>query len=176
MERSPKPRRRAPASPRRTTPASWSRTFLAALAASCNVAAAARKAGVTTATVYDARRNDAAFARKWQAALCEGYDNLEIELLHRLRSGELKPPSTRKKAVRTFDNANALRLLAAHREAAAQQRAIRDNDDAEAILAGLNAKLERMRERALAARKGEGSADEDDRNTTSGLAAGDAGG
>jgi hypothetical protein len=162
MERSTKPRRRAPdGATRRTTPAGWSRSFLAELAATCNVAAAARKAGVTTATVYDARRNDAGFARKWQAALSEGYDNLELELLHRLRSGELKPPATRKKAVRTFDNANALRLLAAHREAAAQQRAIRDNDDAEAILAGLNAKLERMRERALAAKRGEGSAHED---------------
>jgi hypothetical protein len=159
MVRSPKPRCRAPGEgTRRTPPASWSRSFLAELAATCNVAAAARKAGITTATVYEARRNDAAFGRKWQAALSEGYDNLELELLHRLRSGELKPPPTRKKAVRTFDNANALRLLAAHREAAAQQRAIRDNDDAEAILAGLNAKLERMRERALAAKRGEGSA------------------
>jgi hypothetical protein len=110
------------------------------------VAAAARKAGVTTTTVYDARRNNIAFARKWQAALCEGYDNLELELLYRLRTGELKPPTTRKTAVRTFDNANALRLLAAHRESAAQERAMREDDDAETILAGLNAKLERMRE------------------------------
>jgi hypothetical protein len=122
--------------------------FLAELAATCNVAAAARKAGMTTTLAYDARRNNAAFARKWQAALCEGYDNLELELLHRLRSGELKPTPARKTAVRSFDNANALRLLAAHREAAARQRAIRDNDDAAAVLEGLNAKLERMRERA----------------------------
>jgi transcriptional antiterminator Rof (Rho-off) len=35
--------------------------------------------------VYDTRRNNA-FARKWQAALCEGYDNLEMELLYRLRA------------------------------------------------------------------------------------------
>jgi hypothetical protein len=162
MVRSLPPRRRAPAeASRRPPPARWARPFLAELAATCNVAAAARKAGVPTTTVYDARRNDATFARKWQAALSEGYDNLELELLHRLRSGELKPPPTRKKAVRTFDNANALRLLAAHREAAAAQRAMRDNDDAEAVLAGLNAKLERMRERALAAKRGEGSADGD---------------
>jgi len=160
MVQSPKPGCRAPVpAARRNSLARWSRPFLAELAATCNVAAAARKAGVTTTTVYDARRNDAAFARKWQAALSEGYDNLELELLHRLRSGELKPPPSAKKAVRTFDNANALRLLAAHREAAAAQRAMRDNDDAEAILAGLNGKLERMRERALAAKRGEGSAD-----------------
>jgi shikimate kinase len=133
----------------------WSRAFLSALAESCNVAEAARKAGITTTLAYDTRRNNAAFARKWQAALCEGYDNLEMELLHRLRSGELKPTPARKTALRSFDNANALRLLAAHREAAARQRAIRDNDDAAAVLEGLNTKLERMRERVLAAKKGE---------------------
>lgn len=161
MVRSPKPRCRAPAKASQRNPlARWSRPFLAELAATCNVAAAARKAGVTTTTVYDARRNNIAFARKWQAALCEGYDNLELELLYRLRTGELKPPTTRKTAVRTFDNANALRLLAAHRESAAQERAMREDDDAETILAGLNAKLERMRERALAAKRGEDSADE----------------
>lgn len=163
MVRSLKPRCRAPGEgTRQTPPARWSRSFLAELAATCNVAAAARKAGITTATAYEARRNDAAFARKWQAALSEGYDNLELELLRRLRVGELKPPASAKKAVRIFDNANALRLLAAHREAAAQQRAMRDNDDAEAVLAGLNAKLERMRERAMAARRGEGSAHGDE--------------
>ena len=37
---------------------------------------------------------------------------------------------------------------------------MREDDDAETILAGLNAKLERMRERALAAKRGEDSADE----------------
>jgi hypothetical protein len=74
-----------------------------------------------------------------------------MALLHRLRAGELKPAAGAKKAVRQFDNATSLRLLTAHREAVARQRAMRDNEDADAILASINVKLERMRERSLAA-------------------------
>jgi hypothetical protein len=129
--------------------ARWTRIFLAELAATSNVSAAARKAKVATSTVYELRRGDAGFNRAWQAALLEGYDNLELELLARLRGGEIKPAAGAKKGVRAFDNATALRLLTAHRDSVARERAVRDNDDAEAILAGLNAKLDRMRERAL---------------------------
>ena len=111
--------------------AAWSRIFLAELANTSNVSAAARKAGVTTSKVYDARRNDAEFYRKWRVALCEGYDNLEMDLLHRLRMGELKPPTGAKRATRSFDNGTAYRLLFVHRETAAKERALRDNEDAD---------------------------------------------
>lgn len=136
--------------------ATWSKVFLAELASSSNVAASARKAGIHTSTAYEARRNDAEFNREWQQALCEGYEHLEMELLGRLRAGEIKPPASAKRAVRQFDNSIALRLLFAHREAAAQQRAIRDNEDADAILASIDAKLDKMRERSQQAtmRKG----------------------
>lgn len=127
----------------------WSEIFLAELAATSNVAASARKAGVHASTAYDARRHDAEFYRAWQVALCEGYDHLEMDLLHRLRMGERKPAAGAKRGARSFDNATAFRLLSAHREAAAQQRAIRENDDAEAVLASIDAKLDRMREKAL---------------------------
>jgi len=133
------------------TKAKWTRKFLEALAATSNVSAAARHAGVTTWIAYAARRGDAEFNQRWHAALCEGYDNLKLDLLARLRSGELKPAAGAKRAVRSYDNATALRLLIAHRETVAQARAMRDNEDADSILAGINAKLERMRERQLAA-------------------------
>ena len=74
-----------------------------------------------------------------------------MELLRRLRDGEIKPAAGAKKGTRTFDNATALRLLAAHREAAARQRAIHSNQDSEAIIQSINAKLEVMRQRRLAA-------------------------
>lgn len=138
---------------RRPRMARWSRIFLAELASTSNVAASARKAGINSSTAYEARRSDPEFNRAWQQALCEGYDYLELELLGRLRSGEVKPPSGAKRGVRSFDNAIAFRLLLAHREAAAQQRAIRDNQDADAILASIDAKLDRMRERSQRARK-----------------------
>jgi len=45
-----------------------------------------------------------------------------------------------------------LRLLAAHRETVARERAVKDEEDADAILLSINAKLSKMRERALAAK------------------------
>ena len=126
--------------------ATWMREFLSALAETSNVTAADAKARITQSHVYKTRRSDREFARLWQAALCEGYDNLELELLQRLRSGDEPADKARK-----FDNSIAFRLLTAHRESAAQHRAIRDNEDADAVIASINAKLDLMRERAIAA-------------------------
>ena len=53
--------------------------------------------------------------------------------------------------MRSFDNATALRLLIAHRQSAARQRALRDSEDTEAILAGINARLEAIKQRRAAA-------------------------
>ena len=131
--------------------ATWSKQFLAELAATSNVSAAARKARICTSKAYEARRTNPEFNRAWSQALCEGYDYLEMELLHRLRSGEVKPATGAKRGVRAFDNATAFRLLAAHRDSAARARAVRNNQDAEAIVQSINAKLEQMRERRLAA-------------------------
>jgi hypothetical protein len=131
--------------------AKWSKAFLSELAATSNVTASARKAGISTTHAYDTRRNNPEFNREWQRALCEGYDHLEMEMLQRLRAGEVKPASGAKRGVRGFDNATAFRLLAAHRDSAARHRAIRSNEDAEAIALSINAKLERMRQRMLTA-------------------------
>ena len=155
-----KPGRRTVAVAARKPLPRWTQPFLAELAATSNVAASARRAKVATATAYELRRADPEFNRKWQAALCEGYDHLEMELLHRLRSGEIKPPSGAKRGVRQFDNATAFRQLSVHRESAARQRAIRDNAETEAILASIDAKLDRMRERALAAQGRSGNDEE----------------
>jgi len=130
----------------------WQKKFIEELANTSNVSAAARAAGVCTSTAYETRRSDAEFNRNWQVALCEGYDNLEMDLLHRLRSGEIKPASGAKKGVRIFDNAVAMRLLFAHREAVGRQRAMRSEEDADAIIVSINAKLSLMRQRWLAAR------------------------
>ncbi|MFZ5745453.1 MAG: hypothetical protein ACOY7T_13340 [Pseudomonadota bacterium] len=119
----------------------WSRLFLAELAATSNVSAAARKAGVCTSTAYEARRQSAEFNRAWQQALCEGYDLLEMDLLRRLREGEVKPAAGAKRGVRTYDNAAALRLLAAHREVprGADPRGIRCDRPVDQRQAGKNA-------------------------------------
>ena len=142
-------RGRAPvarARPRNNT--RWREVFLEKLAETSNISAAAKWAHVTTSQVYASRRGEPDFARKWQAALCEGYDNLEMELLYRLRTGQGAGEAGGK-----FEFAVALRLLAAHRESAARERALRDNEDADQILAEIDAKLDAMRDRARAAQE-----------------------
>jgi hypothetical protein len=55
--------------------------FLDHLAASCNVTLAANEVGFSRPALYQQRRNSLAFAEKWQAALEQGYANLEMELV-----------------------------------------------------------------------------------------------
>lgn len=129
----------------------WSKIFLAELAATSNVTASAKQAGVHTAQAYEARRVRPEFNRAWHQALCEGYDYLEMELLHRLRTGEVKPASGAKRGVRSFDNGIAFRLLLAHQETVTRQRAIRDNQDSDTIIRAIDAKLEKIRERKILA-------------------------
>lgn len=130
--------RKAPLSP------SWRKVFLITLAETSNVSRSCEAAGVGVSTVYALRRKNAEFTRRWMIALCEGYDHLEMDLLSRLRSGEARDDG------RKYEYGTAFRLLAAHRESAARERAMRDNEDADAILASIDAKLDTMRERAQA--------------------------
>jgi len=139
-------------SPKPGAKQNWVKPFLAALADTSNVAAAARAARIDPSTAYHRRRTNAGFNREWQIALCEGYDNLEMELLHRLRTGEIKPAAGAKRAVRSFDNATAFRLLAAHRESAVRERAVRHSVSAAEIRDSIDRKVEELRQRVLAAK------------------------
>lgn len=143
--------RRAPAGESAAFQRQWRKPFLAELAATSNVAASARAAGISASRAYELRRQDPRFYREWQEALCEGYDHLEMSLLQRLREGEIKPAAGAKRGVRVFDNATALRLLTLHRDSVVRQRAIRENRNSRAILDAIDAKLDKMRERSLKA-------------------------
>lgn len=123
----------------------WRAVFIRALAETSNVAAAAKAAGVASGRPYKVRRMDPEFARQWQDALCEGYDNLELELLHRLRFGEPKGEAGEPATARRFDNGAALRQLAFHRETVSRLRAIRDHEDADAVRASIDARLASLR-------------------------------
>jgi hypothetical protein len=116
--------------------------FLDELAESSNVAAAA-VADIPVGTVYRLRRTDPDFARRWYAALAEGYDNLEMELLAHLRSGE-SPEGPKRK----FDVATALRCLTAHRESVAREKGRRTLADEVATIEAINAKIDALRARA----------------------------
>ena len=120
----------------------WRALFLDTLAETSNVSAAARRAGINPSRAYKVRREEPAFRLKWNAALLEGYEHLEMETLHRLRMGVDGSKDGRK-----FDVANALRLLTLHRDTVARERAIIGEDDEESVLAELNARLDAMRSR-----------------------------
>lgn len=122
----------------------WRFVFLETLAETTNVTKAAAESGATPSYAYKVRRENAEFRQKWSAALLEGYEHLEMETLHRLRFGTHESD-------RKFDIPNALRLLVAHRESAARERAQRGNRDKADVLAKLNAKIDKMRERKAAA-------------------------
>ena len=131
--------------------AHWKKRFCDELAKSSNVAKACRAANCSPSAAYETRKTDAEFARKWMTALAQGYDMLEMDLLHRLRQGELTGGSP-KKARRKYDNAVALRLLAAHRDAVQRQRAIDADAREDSLLASIDEKLSAMRRRELAAK------------------------
>lgn len=114
----------------------WQAAFLEALAQTSNVAAAAQRADVKPGEVYRTRRADTRFAAEWRAALFEGYANLEMEVLGYLRD----PAPTRK-----LDVAAALRLLAAHKETVAKERAHRANVSAAQVREVIERKIDELR-------------------------------
>ena len=123
-------------------PKNWRVQFLNRLAETSNVSQAAADAQISLSWVYQTRREDRQFARAWQAALCEGYDNLEMALLNRLLVGEAKDADGKK-----YDNATAFRLLIAHKDSASRERAQRENESEEEVLGQITAKLAAMRTR-----------------------------
>src|SRR5690606_2586925 len=119
----------------------WRAHFFDALAESSSVKAAAAHAGVKLRTVYRLRRNDGEFAARWLAALHEGYDNLEMELLGYLRDAQPK---------RRMDVGSALRLLAAHRDTVERRRALVEEESEQETLDSIDRFIDEMRERRAA--------------------------
>ena len=124
----------------------WRSDFLGKLAETSNVRYSCEVAGVNPTTVYDLRRCDPSFAQRWLDALCEGYDNLEMEMLYHLRTGERGGDAPK------FNFAVALRMLLAHRETVSKEKARRVDVGVEEVRASIELKVARMRERVLARR------------------------
>lgn len=127
--------------------------FIEALAATSNVSAAAAAAGLDTGAIYKLRRSDPDFERRWYAALAEGYDNLEMELLCRLRAGETPDRPKDGAAQPKFDTATALRCLAAHRESVAREKGRRTLEQEAITIASINEKIDRLRLREKSNRR-----------------------
>lgn len=140
-------RKRGKTGPRAPRGAAKLDRFIAELAQTSNVAKAAAVSGLSTGQVYTLRRTDPDFARRWYVALAEGYDNLEMELLARLRDGrldDLDPAGTPRK----FDFATALRCLTAHRDNVAREKGRRTLTEEVATIEAINAKIDALRARA----------------------------
>lgn len=119
----------------------WQKDFLDHLAESSNITQSAKVAGINPSRAYMVRRQDAEFARKWLFALAEGYLHLELEVLRRLREGDVQTASKDK-----YDFANAIRLLGAHRDNAARAQAEQRNVSAAEVRASIDRKVEAIRE------------------------------
>lgn len=128
----------------------WRTYFLQTLAATSNVTASAKEAGISLSRAYKTRREHADFAAAWRAALYEGYEHLEMEVLACLRGHD---PD------RKLDIANAIRLLAAHRDTIAAERAKRHGQDEAAVFAALDRKLATIRSRIARSETGAQGAD-----------------
>ena len=120
----------------------WQKHFLDHLAETSNVTRSAKLAGINPSRAYLVRRQDADFARAWLAALREGYMHLEMEVLRRLREGDMTTEGNDK-----YDFANAIRLLAAHRDNAARAEADERNVSAAEVRASIDRKVEAIREK-----------------------------
>jgi hypothetical protein len=119
----------------------WRTYFLQALAETSNVKRSATKARISQSRAYKARREDPAFAARWRAALLEGYEHLEMEVLGYLRSTRTS---------RKFDVPSAIRLLTLHRDTIAQERARTAPYDRQMVLESIDATIDRMREQRTA--------------------------
>jgi transcriptional antiterminator Rof (Rho-off) len=127
-------------------PKNWRDIFIAKLGETSNVAEAAEAADISVSWVYKTRRADPAFARRWYDALCEGYDNLEIDLLYRLRTGKTEEVDAEGKT-RKFDLGTAFRCLFAHRDTVQKEKGRRTMAEESATIASIEAKIEAMRAR-----------------------------
>ena len=69
----------------------WKPAFLTSLATTGNVTSSAAAAGITRACAYQARKEDEAFAERWDEASEEASDALEAEARRRAMQGTEKP-------------------------------------------------------------------------------------
>lgn len=132
----------------------WRRRFLETLAATSNLARAAEAAKVSLARAYQTRRDDPDFARAWQVAIADGYLTLEMEVIRRLREGDLMTANGDK-----FDFANAIRLIAVRRDGAGRgnQSEIRNVTVAE-VRASIDRKIEEVQRRVARQKAAKGGA------------------
>lgn len=126
------------------------RAFIAALADSCNVKLAAKKAGVSASAIYVRRSRDASFRRAWDQALAAGYAQLEMMMLERALHGVEKLivlKSGETQVMREYSDRVGLALLRMHRDSAGAAEESVDPEDYSEACERIIGRLGRLRER-----------------------------
>lgn len=128
------------------------RLFLDELAATCNVQAAIRAAGMKpgSMSVYALRKRSAAFRAEWARALAEGYAKLELALLDRAMNGTVKTVERGNGMVdktREYPNGLAIQLLKLHREGAAVAEVEAGSEEVEEVRRRVVRKLSALEKR-----------------------------
>ena len=134
----------------RSWTAAKQKAFLEALAESCNVKLAAKKAGVSTSMAYVRRGRDANFRAGWDRALATGYAQLEMMLLERALHGVEKTVIARdgtRTVMREYSDRAALALLRMHRENASYADESVDDAEWQEARERIVERLTRIRER-----------------------------
>ncbi|HEX8481083.1 MAG TPA: hypothetical protein VF650_04190 [Allosphingosinicella sp.] len=129
--------------------------FLTILGETCNVSLAAREIGRSARLFYDLRRREAGFRCAWEEVLREGYELLEMEMIHRARFGIIKDVFHHGKktgTTRVINEAMALRLLSLHRRSLERLRSADSGGrrDAKEIFDELAARLAEIKEEEAA--------------------------
>ena len=103
--------------------------FFAELSELCNVAAAARAAGFPDGKSADRqKRNCPDFRARFEAAVCESYSKLELEMLERGRLGDNRPEpqGESEKRLREIPTTLAMNLLKFHQSSMRGKGAVPD--------------------------------------------------
>ncbi|MDT8758666.1 hypothetical protein MZO42_08145 [Sphingomonas psychrotolerans] len=102
--------------------ARWSQeaeaVFLAELATTANVRAAAEAAGFSTTAIYRRRASCPAFRAAWDGALDQGYARIEALLIERACDGPSEVPAGDERAAQAMTNDQLMNLLRLHRASA----------------------------------------------------------
>ena len=134
--------------------------FLDALADTCNVSAAARKAGMDRSSAYHLKDRDLAFAKGWGIALERAHTALEWRLLELSNDGSVRtelvidPESEKPKQIKlihSYPLTTAVRLFLSHRaEVASVRLAQAGLETDEEIRARVFKRMDEIRARLLA--------------------------
>jgi integrase len=139
--------------------------FLSTLAETCNVSLSARSTKRDAQLYYYLKRRDAGFRAAWMEALREGYDRLDLELVHRARFGTSRDvffQGRKTGTTRVFNDGMALRLLHLHRKTVEGMRAADRPGprDSKALFDELAARIAEMESEEAEEAKGGGNGED----------------